>query len=64
MTTDADEVAYYKPLLLNYRDTVNMVNRDDPLTVCVNSCEIEKAAGTSRRPSTGCCSSASRTATW
>ena len=45
MTTDADEVAYYKPLLMNYRDTVNMVNRDDPLTVCVNTCEIEKSRG-------------------
>ena len=45
MTTDADEIAYYKPLLMHYRDTVNMVNSDDPLTVCVNTCEIEKSRG-------------------
>ena len=45
MTTDADEMAYYKPLLMSYRDTVNMVNGDDPLTVCVNTCEIEKSQG-------------------
>ena len=45
MTTDADEIAYYKPLLMSYRDTVNMVNGDDPLTVCVNTCEIEKSRG-------------------
>lgn len=45
MTTDADEMAYYKPLLMRYRDTVNMVNDDDPLTVCVNTCEIEKSQG-------------------
>ena len=45
MTTDADEMAYYKPLLMSYRDTVNMVNDDDPLTVCVNTCEIEKSQG-------------------
>ena len=45
MTTDADEVAYYKPLLMSYRDTVNMVNGNDPLTVCVNTCEIEKSQG-------------------
>ena len=45
MTTDADEMAYYRPLLMRYRDTVNMVNRDDPLTVCVNTSEIEKSQG-------------------
>ena len=45
MTTDVDEMAYYKPLLMSYRDTVNMVNGDDPLTVCVNTCEIEKSQG-------------------
>ncbi len=45
MTTDADEMAYYKPLLMSYRDTVNMVNGNDPLTVCVNTCEIEKSQG-------------------
>ena len=45
MTTDADEIAYYKPLLMHYRDTVNIVNSDDPLTVCVNTCEIEKSRG-------------------
>lgn len=45
MTTDPDEMAYYRPLLMRYRDTVNMVNRDDPLTVCVNTSEIEKCQG-------------------
>ncbi len=45
MTTDADEVALYKPQLMSYRDTVNMVNENDPLTVCVNTCEIEKSQG-------------------
>ena len=45
LTTDADEMAYLKPLLMSYRDTVNMVNGDDPLTVCVNTCEIEKSQG-------------------
>ncbi|MBE6316503.1 MAG: hypothetical protein E7078_07690 [Bacteroidales bacterium] len=45
MTTDADERAYYKPLLMHYRDSVNIVNSDDPLTVCVNTCEIEKNRG-------------------
>ena len=45
MTTDPDEMAYYRPLLMRYRDTVNMVNRDDPLTVCVNTSEIEKSQG-------------------
>ena len=45
IATDADEVAYYRPLLMSYRDTVNLVNRDDPLTVCVNTCEIEKSQG-------------------
>ena len=45
MTTDPDEMAYYRPLLMRYRDTVNMVNRNDPLTVCVNTSEIEKCQG-------------------
>ena len=45
MTTDPDEMAYYRSLLMSYRDTVNMVNRNDPLTVCVNTCEIEKSQG-------------------
>ena len=45
MATDPDELAYYKPLLMSYRDTVNMVNRNDPVTVCVNTCEIEKSRG-------------------
>ena len=45
MTTDPDEMAYYRPLLMRYRDTVNMVNRNDPLTVCVNTSEIEKSQG-------------------
>ena len=45
MTTDPDEMAYYRPLLMRYRDTVNMVNRDNPLTVCVNTSEIEKCQG-------------------
>ena len=45
MTTDADEVALYKPQLMSYRDTVNRVNENDPLTVCVNTCEIEKSQG-------------------
>lgn len=45
MTTDADEVALYQSQLMSYRDTVNMVNENDPLTVCVNTCEIEKSQG-------------------
>ena len=45
MTTDAEEMSYYRPLLMSYRDTVNMVNRNDPLTVCVNTCEIVKSQG-------------------
>ena len=45
MTTDQLEIANYKSQLMHYRDTVNLVNAHDTLTVCVNTCAIEKSHG-------------------
>ncbi len=45
MTTDDQEVARYKSLLMHYRDTINLVNVHDTLSVCVNSCAIDKSHG-------------------
>ena len=45
MTTDDAEVAHYKSLLSHYRDTINLVNRLDTLTVCVNTCALNKSHG-------------------
>lgn len=45
MTTDDAEVAHYKTLLSYYRDTINLVNRLDTLTVCVNTCALNKSHG-------------------
>ena len=45
MTTDDAEVAHYKTLLSHYRDTINLVNRPDTLTVCVNTCALNKSHG-------------------
>lgn len=45
MTTDDVEVADLKSRLMHYRDTLNLVNTHDTLTVCVNTCAINKAHG-------------------
>lgn len=45
LTTDQQEIANYKTLLTRYRDTVNLVNTHDTLTVCVNTCAIDKSRG-------------------
>ncbi len=45
LTTDQQEVANYKTLLTRYRETVNLVNIHDTLTVCVNTCAIDKSRG-------------------
>jgi tetratricopeptide (TPR) repeat protein/DNA-binding CsgD family transcriptional regulator len=45
MTTDNLEEAHYKSLLMHYRDTLNLVNSLDTLTVCVNTCAIDKSHG-------------------
>ena len=45
MTTDDLEVARYKPILMHYRDTINLVNSHDTLTVCVNTCALNKSRG-------------------
>ena len=45
MTTDDLEVARYKSLLMHYRDTINLVNVHDTLTICVNTCAIDKGHG-------------------
>ena len=45
MTTDDLEVARYKSLLMHYRDTINLVNVHDTLTICVNTCAIAKSHG-------------------
>ena len=45
MTTDDVEVARYKSLLTHYRDTINLVNTSDILTVCVNTCALNKSHG-------------------
>ena len=43
--TDEQEKLNYKSLLMHYRDTVNIVNIHDTLTVCVNTCAIAKGHG-------------------
>ena len=45
MTTDDLEVARYKSMLIHYRDTINIVNTHDTLTVCVNTCALSKSFG-------------------
>ena len=45
MTTDEVEVARFKSLLTHYRDTINLVNTSDSLTVCVNTCALNKSHG-------------------
>ena len=45
MTTDDDEVTRYKSLLTHYRDTINLVNTRDILTVCINTCALNKSHG-------------------
>lgn len=45
MTTDEQEVSRYQSLLMHYRDTINLVNSRDTLTVCVNTCAINKGHG-------------------
>ena len=45
MTTDALEVARYKSLLTHYRDSLNLVNKHDTVTVCVNTCALNKSHG-------------------
>ena len=45
MTTDDVEVTQYKYLLMHYRDTINLVSTFDTLTVCVNTCALNKSNG-------------------
>ena len=45
MTTDELEVSHYKSMLMHYRDTINLVNTIDTLTVCVNTCALNKSHG-------------------
>ena len=45
MTTDDAEVSHYKSLLTHYRDTINLVNTRDTLTVCINTCALNKSHG-------------------
>ncbi len=49
MLTDASEIAASKRILSRYRDSVNWVNRNDPLTFNPNNAEIMKNRGQYRK---------------